>query len=384
MKKMLMFLVLFGFSLAACVSGPTSPLPEEETLDRQEEVLSQLHSLKGSNSRALKKAYLSLAFNHICPPVPTPSSSGWGVDDQAGNTNTQGAGTACRAGILQALMTNGKLYRLDQVFESGVSPVSPFSVELAVTTNPTFCLEPDLWPYPAVFCGHSDYYEGDFGGQGTQMDFFGHAGRRANPLDLPSETVFYNGFTAPEVLDGALGADAVKPMNTIGILLDARKLNGGEPLGPQDVVTKADVLQMLHDQDLNWLGIQPGMVVFIYTGKGAGWGVDPIYYLRGPGLSVEVVTDLYIPNHVVLHGLDNPFSDQGDFIDSVFQSGSDPLDPFPIHTTTLSAGINLAQNLNLEEMAADEVYLFAFHAAAPRIKGAKGSMLSPTAFGAKW
>ena len=376
--------MLTGFALIGCASPSIDgPVSEEESLARQQETLNQLQGYHGT-SRALKKAYLQLAFNNVCPPVPVPGPNGWGPGDQAGNTNTQGAGTACRAGILQSLMANGKLYRLDQIFESGVSPKSPFGAELTVTAGPTFCLEPGLWPYPTYFCGHSDFYQGDFGGQGTQLDFFGHAGRRADPLDSPSATVFYNGFEAPEVQAGALGADTVKPINTIGILLDARKLNGGTPLGPQDVVTKAHVLQMLHDQDLEWLGIQPGMVVFIYTGKGDSWSTDTDYYSSGPGLSVDVVTDIYVPNHVVFHGLDNPFSDQADLNSFVFLSGSDPLDPFPIHTTTLTSGMLQAQNLNLEELAADEVYLFSLQMAAPRIKGAKGSMVSPTAFGSKW
>src|SRR5690606_30029411 len=138
-------------------------------------------------------------------------------------------------------------------------------------------------------------------------------------------------------------------INTIGILLDARKLNGGVPLGPDDVVTKANVWQMMADQDLLWLGFPAGAAVFIYTGKGAGWDSDPAYYLSGPGVAADVVTDIYVPNTIVYHGLDNPFSDQADLINGVFASGTDPLDPFPVHAETLTHGILQSQNLNLEE-----------------------------------
>lgn len=375
MRSLLMFLLMF--LLSACAT-----LAPDTTLEQQEDVLQQMHHLGGGSSRQFKKAYLSLAFQHVCPPVPVPGPSGWGPGDQAGNTNTQGPGTACRAGLLQAL-SHGELYRVDQVFDSA-SPISPFATPLSVASPPTFCLEPPQFPYATKFCAHSETLSGDFGGQGTQLDFFGHAGRRPDPAGGPETTVFYNGFEAPEVQAGALGADQVKPLATIGILLDARKLNGGVPLGPNDVVTKANVWQMMADQDLLWLGFKPGMVVFIYTGKGAGWGVDPTYYLRGPGLAVDVVTDIYVPNHIVYHGLDNPFSDQADLPAGTFLSGSDPLDPFPIHTTVLTSGILQSQNLNLEQLAADEVYLFSIYLGAPRIRGAKGAMVSPVVYGSPW
>lgn len=377
MRK-LMFILFCLTAMIAC-SQQADPVAEHGAVIDQ---VQQEHLL---SPREIKKRYLSLAFNSLCPAVPTPGPAGWGAGDEAGNTNTQGAGTACRAGLVQSLMAKeGKLYRLDHVFVPGASPSSPFGAPLSVTPAPTFCLEPPLFPYATRFCGHSETVSGDVGGQGTQLDFFGHAGRRADPTDDPSETVFYNGFEAPEVFAGALGADKVKPINTIGILLDARKLNGGVPLGPDDVVTKANVWQMMANQDLLWLGFPAGAAVFIYTGKGAGWDSDPAYYLSGPGVAADVVSDIYVPNTIVYHGLDNPFSDQADLINGVFASGTDPLDPFPVHAETLTHGILQSQNLNLEELAADEVYLFSVQLAAPRVAGAKGFMVSPVAFGAPW
>src|SRR5690606_8730315 len=144
----------------------------------------------------LKKLYLSLAFQHLCPAVPVPSGGSWGVNDQAGNTNTQGAGTACRAGIVQSLMTNGKSYKLSHVFDEN-SPHSVFATEpLVVSPNPTFCLDTSNFAYDTNFCGHSESLSGEFGSEGTQLDFFGHAGLRPMPSSPKSDTVFYNGFLA--------------------------------------------------------------------------------------------------------------------------------------------------------------------------------------------
>lgn len=346
-------------------------------------------ALHSPSPRALRIALLRQLFA-ACPDVPTPGPGGWGASDEAGNTNTQGPGTACRAAMVQAAFAQGgALYRLDQRYGNS-SPQSPFGQPLVVTPSPTFCLEPPvLFPYPARFCGHSEGLAGDWGAQGTQVDFFGHAGLRPDPSDPPSATVFYNGFAADDVQAGALGADQVKPLKTIGILLDATRLNGGNPLGPRDVVTKQHVWQMLVEQDLAWLGFRPGMAVFIYTGKGDTWETDPGYYYSGPGLSVDVVTDIYVPNHIVLHGLDNPFTDQADLrspnpADWVFLSGNDPENPFPVHAATLTSGLLMGQNFNLGELAANRVWLFAFDMAAPQIVGAKGAMVSPTAYGGRW
>lgn len=337
----------------------------------------------GLSSRAVKKLYLSLAFQFLCPAVPTPDPvNGWGPDDQAGNTNTQGAGTACRAGILQSYMTHGKLYKLDHVMTNN-SPMSAFADQpFLIEPKETFCL-----PFTR-FCGHSEYMSGETGGQGTQLDFFGHVGLRPTPASAPSETMFYNGFTAEEVYNGALSADAVNPVNGIGILLDARSyLGNGTPLTPDRVITREEVEQMIVAHDLDWLGLQPGMTVFIYTGKAEGWTSDPYYYFAGPGIRVEVMTDLYIPAGVVYHGLDNPFSDQAILNPDgsiIANSGDDPEIGFPIHANALMNGVLQSQNLNLSEMAADHVYLFSIQLSAPRVAKAKGAMVSPQTYGTSW
>lgn len=356
--------------------------PVDRSLISVSQYVGQQQKALRLSSGSVKKLYLSLAFEFLCPSVPTPDPvSGWGPDDEAGNTNTQGSGTACRAGILQSYMNHGKLYKLDHVMTNN-SPMSPFAADFMIEPIETFCLE------NTRFCGHSEYISGEIGGQGTQLDFFGHAGLRPTPASDPSETSFYNGFTAAEVFDGALSADAVNPINGIGILLDARSyLGNGTPLTPDRVITKEEVEQMIAAHDLDWLGLKPGMTVFIYTGKAEGWTTDPYYYFAGPGIRVEVVTDLYIPNGIVYHGLDNPFSDQAILNPDntiIANSGDDLEILFPIHANALMNGILQSQNLNLSELAADHVYLFSIQLSAPRIAKAKGAMVSPQVYGEPW
>ncbi|MEZ4086886.1 MAG: cyclase family protein [Candidatus Gracilibacteria bacterium] len=351
------------------------------------------------SSRAVKKLYLSLAFQFLCDPVPRPDPvTGWGAGDQAGNTNTQDKGTVCRAGILQSYMNHGELYKLDHVMRND-SPMSAFAEGLKegdegyddacpkqgpfiLSRRHTFCL-----PFTR-FCGHSEYISGETGGQGTQIDFFGHAGLRPSPNSDPSETMFYNGFTAEEVYHGALSADAVKPIKGLAIILDAKTLLGnGNPLPPDRVITKEEVEQMIVAEDLDWLGLQPGMSVFIYTGKGEGWTSDPYYYYAGPGIRVEVVTDLYVPNGIVYHGLDNPFSDQAILFPDqsyIANSGDDPEIAFPIHANSLMNGVLQSQNLNLKKPAEKRAYLGTIDVSAPQVAYAKGFMVSPVFYGERW
>jgi kynurenine formamidase len=57
-----------------------------------------------------------------------------------------------------------------------------------------------------------------------------------------------------------------------------------------------------------------------------------------------------------------------------------PSNPQPVHTRLLvEAGIYLMESLDLEQLAADDVYEFLFIALPLKITGATGSMLDPLA-----
>ena len=105
-----------------------------------------------------------------------------------------------------------------------------------------------------------------------------------------------------------LGIDQTVPIVTSAVLLDARThLGGGEPMKAGQRVTAEDIEQMLQAQGLEWRGLLPGDVLYIYTGWGEYWTED-FCYTMGPGLSYDAAKYLEEKN-VVLVALDNPFTD---------------------------------------------------------------------------
>jgi kynurenine formamidase len=266
-------------------------------------------------------------------------------------------------------------------------PQSPFGTPLTVTHKETQFLP---------FTSHGANGEEICGGiaeQGTQMDALGHFAHRP----LGGEDVFYyNGFTQEEVVgpDGLqrLGIEKYKPIITTFTLLDAVAHNGGVPLEAGEQVTTDDIKAMLRRQHLP--ALQPGDVLFIYTGWSQKWqdeNPNPLfteYYSKGPGLSPDAA--LYLEDKVIaLVGLDNPFTDAvpDGFLQNGFPppAGTPPDLPFFIHHHNLTqAGIAQIQNVKLDELIADQVYRGAIFIFPLQIAGGAGSPVTPVAVGGPW
>ena len=84
----------------------------------------------------------------------------------------------------------------------------------------------------------------------------------------------------------------------------------GKPMEPGALVTAKDIETMLKAQGLGKRGIQPGDVLYIYTGWGDHWkdpDTEKFYYTKGPGLAYDGAK-LIEQKKVVLVALDNPFT----------------------------------------------------------------------------
>ena len=146
---------------------------------------------------------------------------------------------------------------------------------------------------------------------------------------------------------------------------------------------------MLKAQGLEARGLQPGDVLYIYTGWGDHWK-DPdsekFYYTKGPGLAYDAAK-LAEQKQIVLVALDNPFTDP--VADGMLQGkappapGTPPALPFAIHHHNLVvAGIHQIQNANLGALAADKVWLSCTMILPLRTQGGSGSPVRPVAIGA--
>ena len=126
---------------------------------------------------------------------------------------------------------------------------------------------------------------------------------------------------------------------------------------------------------------------FIFTPAGAtAWETSDDYYTKGPGLSYDAV--LYLEEkEIVLVALDNPFTDPVNEGQLMGQAGPpegapDGL-PFVIHHYNLSeSGIHQIQNMNLTELADDQVWTSCTMILPLRSAGNSGSPIRPVAIGA--
>lgn len=322
--------------------------------------------------------------------VPSPP---WPAGDQIGMANTLGRGTwmRCAHHLSQA---NAKSYELSHV-RSNTMPGSPFGIPLKYAFNPTTVL-----PHTKHAFNGEKVLSGEPGQQGTQMDALGHFayldkawnGKGKPPSDGAK---YYSGYTQKQVKPTAdspllkLGIEHVPPIVTSAVLLDAKAhLGKGKAMEAGQVVTAADIEAMIKAQGLEWRGILPGDVVYIYTGWSENWQ-DPdqkkVYYTSGPGLSYDAAQYL-AAKRVVLVALDNPFTDP--VAKGMLQGkappakGTPPGLPFAIHHENLTkSGIYNIQNANLAALARDKVWTSCTMIMPLRSRGGSGSPVRPVAIG---
>lgn len=325
------------------------------------------------------------------PNVPQPP---WPEGDERGMANTLGPGTWARCAY-HLTAPNARSFELSHE-RSNTMPLSPFGVPLQYEYNPSISI-----PGTKHMFNGEKVLSGEPGAQGTQMDALGHFAYYDEVWDGKGEppvgtAKYYGGFTqkdvkpAPDAPLQKLGIEKVPPIITSAILLDAKThLGKGEPLAPGQMVTAKDINDMIKAQGLEWRGILPGDVVYIYTGWGDNWA-DPDdkkeYYTKGPGLA-EDGAKLLEDKHVVLIALDNPFTDP--VADGQLQQKAKPpqgMDkglPFVIHHQNLTqAGIHQIQNAKLDELAAAKVWTSCTIILPLRSRGHSGSPVRPVAVGA--
>ncbi|PYE43849.1 kynurenine formamidase [Rhizobium sp. PP-F2F-G20b] len=195
---------------------------------------------------------------------------------------------------------------------------------------------------------------------GTHIDTFNHFGYNGE---------IFNGFTAKDHLGSRTwdkcGPEKYPPIFARGILLDVAGLHGVNTLPPSHGIGKADIEGCLKKQGLK---ILPGDVVLLRTGQMLVWP-DMAFTKNTPGLNREGAE--YIAKHgAIMIGADNLTLEQ---TPSVHE-----LNFFPVHTYLLAeAGVPILEMVNLEEIAAEKLYEFAFFGACIKLRGATGTPMRP-------
>ena len=286
--------------------------------------------------------------------------SEWGAEDQRGAANRL---TPAKVLEANALIKQGKVYQLGRVYEYGMPIPGKRHFKLTIPGLPTGKPEGKN-----RIVGNDELFSGEIGQVGTQFDGLGHVGCRVG-----GEDIFYNGFKLSEFGDSyglqKLGVENVGVFFTRGVLLDVVGLAKKDRLPNGYVITPEEIQRCLDAQGVD---IRPGDAVFFHTGHGKLWMKDNETYNEGePGIGMAAAKFL-AAKKICLIGADT----WG--IEAL--PHEDPERPFQVHQFNLPRhGIYHLENLDLEPLAADKVYEFAFVFCPLRLKGATGSPGNPIA-----
>jgi len=291
--------------------------------------------------------------------------SPWGPDDEIGATNRI---TPTKVLSATELIVEGQIYELGRPYEANM-PVfggREFSLRTLPPGGP-FGENGVLY--------HDKYLATEIGQVGTQLDAIGHIGLQLGDDGDNTQIRYYNGFSEHEIggMYGLrkLGVHNVKPIFTRGTLIDVAALKE-RMLEEGEEITLDDVLAALERQGLSEEDIHAGDVVLFHTGWGSLWQVDNARYIGAmPGIGLEVAGWL-VDKGIVLVGTDT-------LVVEVVPN-PDPTLAFPAHGELIAKnGIHLHENLDLSQLAADEVYQFAYIFVRLPIVGGTGSPGIPLA-----
>jgi kynurenine formamidase len=199
---------------------------------------------------------------------------------------------------------------------------------------------------------------------GTHLDALCH---QANCLTLfggiPTDAAETpTGFTR-------LGVETVPPLVRRGVLLDVAGWKGQAPLPPAYSISADDLAGCAASQGVE---VRPGDVLLVRTGYGTLWH-DEATDLRAAGVG-KSGTLWAAERGVSAVGADNMAWDAPDDRDP--ETGATLF----AHLYLLpQKGVYIIENVNLEELARDRRWEFAFIAAPLKFQGATGSPLRPLA-----
>lgn len=196
---------------------------------------------------------------------------------------------------------------------------------------------------------------------GTHIDTLSHFGYHDK---------IYNNFSVHDHLGSrhwkVAGADKHPPILARGVLLDIAALHGVDMLEPSYAIGERDLIDALRRQRTE---LRTGDVVLIRTGRMQAWPDAAAYLPESPGINREGATYLARAGAIMI-GADTVGLEQ-------FPS-PDPENWQVVHTYLLAeAGVPILELADLEHIAAEQLYEFAFFGACIRLRGATGSPIRP-------
>jgi len=289
--------------------------------------------------------------------VPSESQrcpSKWGAGDERGSGNHMKPASVLRA---TQLIKTGEVIEIAHVLNDKM----PFfgTRRFDVHVKRTF-----LNDFTNRRGSNEEIVISEIGQVGTQFDGFGHQ---------THEDSHYNCFKTGAISTRGgftkLGIEKVGTLMTRGVLIDVAGLKGVDMLPDTYEITVKDLQDALAKQRIT---LQPGDAVLINTGWNRLWGKDNARYVKScPGIGVAAAEWLAKQDPMLI-GSDNwPVE---------VAPNPDPKLSLPVHQVALVVnGLHLLENLKLDELAAKQVYQFAFVMQPLKAQGFTGSTVAPVA-----
>ena len=209
---------------------------------------------------------------------------------------------------------------------------------------------------------------------GAAISMYTHTGTHIDALNhYGLDGRIWNGFEARQHLGDRgwrkTGAETLPPIIARGVLIDVASARGVDALPPGYRVRKADLVEALARQGVR---LRIGDVVLIRTGRMKQYTNADAYMKEPPGMSVDAARFLVEEGGAMVVGADNlsfetfPPEAEGNYV--------------PVHTYLLAQqGAPIMELVQLEELARDRVYEFAFIGASLKLRGGDAAPMRPLA-----
>jgi kynurenine formamidase len=295
------------------------------------------------------------------------ATSPWGPADEIGRLNLMNESS--RAAVLSRLK-GGRLYDLSVEYFIGMpswQAAGDPHYRIWMTHTPHGTVVDDPLNTGTTMNAHVSY-------TGAAVSMYTHTGTHIDGLaHFGLNGRIWNNFEATEHLGDrgwrVAGMENMPPIVARGILLDVAAAKGLAMLPDGYRITREDLVDTARRQHVR---LQEGDVVLIRTGRMLRYEQPAAYMANPPGLGLEAARFLVEESGAMIVGADNLSLE-------AFPSEL-ATDYVPLHTYLLAEqGAPIIELAWLEDLARDEVYEFAFIAAALKLRGADAAPFRPIA-----
>tara|TARA_Y100001933_G_scaffold264768_1_gene332436 strand:+ start:8544 stop:9548 length:1005 start_codon:yes stop_codon:yes gene_type:complete len=297
----------------------------------------------------------------------TVGTSPWGADDEIGRLNL--ITESSRRAVLERVR-DGRVYDLAVDYFIGMpswQAAGDPHYRIWMTHTPHGTVIDDPLDVGRPMNEHVSY-------TGAAVSMYTHMGTHIDALvHFGLNGRVWNGFAARDHLGDrgwrVAGAEKIPPIVARGVLIDVAAAKGVAMLPPGYRVTRRDLVDALARQAV---AVREGDVVLIRTGRMALYQDAAAFMNDPPGMGLEAARYLVEERGAMIVGADNLSFE-------AFPSELDS-DYVPVHTYLLAQqGAPIIELVNLEALARDSVYEFAFIGGSLKLRGSDAAPLRPIA-----